>query len=249
MMKALSEAQFQVLTAKPRVSGNRIATILSMQEGPVVDFPGNPLGPHRARVLASIRSEMLQEACDARLPVLVAFEQDDPARPIIIDVVVDHPASPIVADPADASVAPDRDAKQYLASSRLVHSRLAHIVGIENDLVTVDGGGREATLARTAIPLRNLQDPVVLLSFEDGSSVIVGQVFSFVPVEGEGGEGADVLLKGTRVLIEADEALVLKAGSSELTLDARGKVVTTGDQIVSRARGANKVQGGSVQLN
>jgi hypothetical protein len=51
------------------------------------------------------------------------------------------------------------------------------------------------------------------------------------------------------VVIEADVELVLKAGPCSLHFDARGKAVTTADQIVSRARDTNKVQGGSVQLN
>jgi hypothetical protein len=65
----------------------------------------------------------------------------------------------------------------------------------------------------------------------------------------EGGQGAEVVLSGSRVKIEADVELILQAGACRITLDGRGKAVTTADQIVSRARGANKVQGGSVQLN
>ena len=103
--------------------------------------------------------------------------------------------------------------------------------------------------AKTAIPLRNLKDVVVLLSFADGSSIILGQLYPTVTVEPEGGAGADVLLKGNTVRIEADVELILTAGACRVELDARGKAVTTADHIVSRARGTNKVQGGSVRLN
>ena len=42
----------------------------------------------------------------------------------------------------------------------------------------------------------------------------------------------------------------LREGLREsIALDARGKAVTTAESIVSRARGTNKVQGGSVHLN
>ena len=103
--------------------------------------------------------------------------------------------------------------------------------------------------ARTAVTLRNLKDPVVVLRCTGGAAVIVGQVYPCIPVEPAGGDGADVLLKGNRVRIEADVELVLAVGACRIQLDARGKAVTAADQIVSRARGCNKVQGGPVQLN
>jgi hypothetical protein len=106
-----------------------------------------------------------------------------------------------------------------------------------------------ALAAKTTTALRNLKDPVVVLRFDDGSAVIVGQVHPCVPVEPAGADGVDVVLKGSRVRIEADVELILTAGGCRVQLDARGKAVTTADQIVSRARGANKVQGGTVQLN
>jgi hypothetical protein len=82
-----------------------------------------------------------------------------------------------------------------------------------------------------------------------GEPVIVGQFFAGVPIEETGAEGADLVLKGRSVRIEAEAEVILTAGETQIHLDARGKAVTTSDQIVSRARGANKVQGGCVQLN
>jgi hypothetical protein len=87
------------------------------------------------------------------------------------------------------------------------------------------------------------------LTFADGLAVIVGQVYAALPIEPTGGEGAEVVLRGGRVRIEAEVELVLRSGACVVRLDARGKAVTTADQIVSRARGANKVQGGTVELN
>jgi hypothetical protein len=102
---------------------------------------------------------------------------------------------------------------------------------------------------RSAITLRNLKDPVVVLLLEEHPSVIIGQLYDQVPIEPSGGSDADVVLKGARVLIEADIELVLKSGACRIQLDAHGKAVTVANQIVSRARETNKVQGGSVQLN
>jgi hypothetical protein len=195
---------------------------------------------------------MISAACSANLPVLLVFENDDPSRPVIIDVVVEYP----VAQPSRTPVPLDAFRREEGAAARCTEvdglvPALARIVCIDDGVVMVEdiAHAGPALAARTAITLRNLKDPVVVLRFADGSAVIVGQVYRCVPMEPAGGDGAEVLLKGSRVRIEADVELILAAGACRVQLDARGKAVTTADQIVSRARGANKVQGGSVQLN
>jgi hypothetical protein len=239
-----------VLEAMPRVSGSRIGALVAMERGPIVDFTGNPFGPQPARVVASLTAHTLSAALDAHLPVLLIFENEDPTCPVIVDVVISHASSSHSRD-----TLPERTAPAQVGAERHEQpagaARLARILGVEDDVVLVDDGAEMTTpvRARTAVALRNLKDPVVLLSFANGLSVIVGQLYPSVRVEPAGGEGADVLLKGTRVRIEADVELVLKSGACVVQLDARGKAVTSADQIVSRARGANKVQGGSVQLN
>jgi hypothetical protein len=245
--------QFHVLQAKPRMSGSRVGTIVAIEPRAVVDFRGNPFGPQRARIAASLTAEMISTACAANLPVLLVFEDDDPARPVIVDVVVDQPLDGTdrrLAIPNDEH----RDLERTVAGgdAEVCSAGLARIVGIEAEVVMVERVDDATALpfgAKTAITLRNLKDPVVLLDLADGSSVIVGQVRPAVTVEPEGGSGAEVLLKGSTVRIEADIELILTAGACRVELDARGKAITTADHIVSRARGANKVQGGSVQLN
>ena len=54
--------QFQVLQARPRLSGSRIGAIVAIEPGPIVDFPGNPLGPQRAKVAASLTAEKIGRA-------------------------------------------------------------------------------------------------------------------------------------------------------------------------------------------
>ena len=244
--------QFQILQARPRLSGSRIGSIVAIEPGPIVDFPGNPLGPQRARVAASLTAETMSAACSANLPVLLVFENDDPSRPVIIDVIVDHAAAPPTGKPVTQSGLDRRDTSgTHRTDEAGVVAALARILCVDDGVVMVEdiGHAGPALAARTAITLRNLKDPVVVLCFDDGSTVIVGQVYPCVPVEPAGADGADVVLKGSRVRIEADVELILTAGTCRMHLDARGKAVTTADQIVSRARGANKVQGGSVQLN
>lgn len=255
-MKSVDAAELQVLQVKPRVAGSRVGTIVAMHSGPIVDFSGNPLGPQRARVVASLAGRMLVAACEARLPVLLVFEDDDPARPVIVDVIIEHPCGPTSVEDLPARVEPallQPPAESAAVPSTFAYpagARVAAIAGIQNDVVLVDSGGAGPPApARSAVVLRNLKDPVVVLGLADGSMVIIGQLHGHVAVEGAGADGADVVLKGQRVRIEADTELTLVAGACTVTLDARGKTTTTADQIVSRARGANRVQGGSVQLN
>lgn len=242
--------QLQVLQARPRLSGSRIGAIVAIEPGPIVVFPGNPLGPQRARVAASLTAETMSAACSANLPVLLVFENDDPSRPVIIDVVVEQADASSTGKTVPQEVVHRENAAPRTERDSLAPA-LARILSVDDGVVMVEdvanAGPRLA--ARTAITLRNLKDLVVVLRFADGSAVIVGQVYPCVLVEPAGAEGADVVLRGSRVRIEADVELILTAGACRVQLDARGKTVTTADQIVSRARGANKMQGGSVQLN
>ncbi|RON14269.1 hypothetical protein BK662_24380 [Pseudomonas frederiksbergensis] len=106
--------------------------------------------------------------------------------------------------------------------------------------------------ARSLVDLRN--DHVgreVLLMFEQADQrrpIVMGVLRAkenrpqaLVPLE--------VRYDGGRVLLDADTELVLRCGKSHLTLRQDGRVEVYGETIVTRAAGANKVQGGSVQLN
>ena len=199
-------------------------------------------------MLASLAASTIASALEGRLPVLLVFENDDPRRPVIVDIVIDHPDGVVSQD-----ALPPVDRAAYLAPAprRMGGVQLATVVGVKDGtvLVQLDGEPDSTLEARTAIALRNLKDPVAVLILEDGSLLVVGQIHRTVYVEPAGGEAADVRLRGARITIQADVELVLTCGASSVVLDARGKTVTSAEQIVSRARGANKLQGGSVHLN
>ena len=254
-MKGFSAEQLRVLQARPRITGSRIGSIVEFTPGrrAVVDFPGNPFGPQVARSVSAMTAPRLVRARDAGWPILLVFEDNDPARPVIVEVVSDNAEDPLVSEAPEPELSKSggqgtNDSDGAIGGEVLL---LARIVGIESDLVVVEDCSAASApfRARTAIVLRNLKDPVLALRFPDGSAVLVGQLYPTVPLEPTAGEGAEVVLAGDRVRIEAATELILKAGACTVRLDARGKLVSTAEQIVSRARGANKVQGGSVQLN
>jgi len=49
--------------------------------------------------------------------------------------------------------------------------------------------------------------------------------------------------------IESEQELVLECGQAKIALRADGRIVILGGYILSRSKGANKIKGGTVQLN
>lgn len=52
-----------------------------------------------------------------------------------------------------------------------------------------------------------------------------------------------------RVVLDADEEITVRCGEGSITIRKSGKILVKGVEIVSHARGANRIRGGSVQLN
>lgn len=110
-------------------------------------------------------------------------------------------------------------------------------------------------LARTTVPL-NLTDleKEVVLQFENGhphKPIILGlllgepgpkhkqehEVVPFVEVDGE------------KIVVNANREIVLRCGEASITLTRAGKVLIKGEYVVTHSKGANKIKGGSVQIN
>jgi len=54
---------------------------------------------------------------------------------------------------------------------------------------------------------------------------------------------------GQRMVVSAQEQLVLRCGKASITLTREGKVLIDGAHVLSRASGMNRIKGGSVQVN
>lgn len=59
----------------------------------------------------------------------------------------------------------------------------------------------------------------------------------------------EIYSDGKKVLIEASEEIVLKCGSSSITLSKSGKIIIRGKYLMNRSSGVNRILGGSVQIN
>lgn len=62
-------------------------------------------------------------------------------------------------------------------------------------------------------------------------------------------EALDLRVDGRRVELEGHDEVVLRCGLSSITLRRNGRVVIQGTQVETTARGANRVKGGSVEIN
>jgi hypothetical protein len=58
-----------------------------------------------------------------------------------------------------------------------------------------------------------------------------------------------VRITGRRIFVEAGEEIQLTCGGGTILIDRRGKIVVRGSEVVSRARGKNKIKGASVDIN
>ena len=93
----------------------------------------------------------------------------------------------------------------------------------------------------------------VLLLFEDADPrrpIVIGLLTDAAcraPIRLPG--AVQLCSDGERMIVSAREQLVLRCGKACITLTSDGRVTIDGEQVTSRATGANRMRGGSVQLN
>jgi len=114
--------------------------------------------------------------------------------------------------------------------------------------------GTAAVRARSVVDVRGEQiGKSVVLAFENGNAslpIVMGVLRSGVP-QGllDAGGQVQVDADGARMIVSANQQLVLKCGKASITLTNAGKVIIEGSYVVSRSTGTNRIKGGSVQLN
>jgi hypothetical protein len=108
--------------------------------------------------------------------------------------------------------------------------------------------------ARCSVDLRPEHvglDVVLVFDHDDRSRPIVTGVlrgkpgWPLQPLPGRVKIDAD----GERLTVAATHELVLRCGKAVLTLRSDGRIVLRGEEILTEATGANRIRGGSVQLN
>jgi Domain of unknown function (DUF6484) len=134
-------------------------------------------------------------------------------------------------------------------------------------LVDYPGNPHGPLPARATLPLaeadaKRAAGCAALLVFEDERSdrpIIVG----WIEPESAGPEGPAVsearpaapskpleaLVDGRRVVVEAEDEIILRCGEASITLRRNGRVVVRGAYVETRSRGVNRIKGGTVQIN
>lgn len=93
----------------------------------------------------------------------------------------------------------------------------------------------------------------VALLFEQGDParpLIIGRIQH--PEEmgrAEAAQPVSAEVDGERVVFNAKKEIVLRCGKASITLTRAGKVLIRGAYVLSRSSGANRIKGGSVQIN
>lgn len=132
------------------------------------------------------------------------------------------------------------------------------LVGLDADGVAcvdfpgcpVSGGVPART---TAVLEASHQGREVALMFERGEPgrpIVMGLIQH--PASQEimlGGSPVQVEADGQRLQLTAREEIVLRCGQSSIVLTRAGKILIRGKYLLSRSSGANRIKGGSVQLN
>jgi hypothetical protein len=138
--------------------------------------------------------------------------------------------------------------------SVVVGELVAITEGEASPLVTFPGQpGPGAIRARSTLDLGGEHiGRSVLLSFENGDAalpIVTGVLRQPTDLRREAPQQVHVEADGTRLVVQAQEKLVLRCGDASITLTQAGKVLIQGKFISSRATGLNRITGGSVQLN
>jgi hypothetical protein len=153
-------------------------------------------------------------------------------------------------------------------SQRICLGKVVRITRDGKPVVTYPGcdtGGVEATLlvGATSRLQPDRSEPMLLLFLENQRQpIILGAITDRFAQDTETdtdslkirkpqelSRPASTLVDGKRIVISAQNEIVLKCGMSSLVLRRDVKVVIKGKRLVSRAKETNRIRGGAVHIN
>ena len=102
--------------------------------------------------------------------------------------------------------------------------------------------GREVLLA---FDNNDPQHPIIV----DTMYSLIDEIMEHSTVVIEAETPQDAIIDGKRIVFDAQEDIVLRCGKASITLTRAGKILIQGGYLSSSAKGANKIKGGSIQLN
>jgi len=144
-------------------------------------------------------------------------------------------------------------------AARIAGVKIGRIVAIADDgatpLVTYpDQPTSTPVRARATLDLHapHIGRSVVLM-FEDGDPlrpIVIGCIATAgADALGHAGGHVEVTADEERIVVSANEQIVLRCGKASITLTKAGKVIIKGAYVSHRSSGVLRIKGGSVQIN
>lgn len=115
------------------------------------------------------------------------------------------------------------------------------------------GGDLAAGCCLSATALVSLTDrdvgaTLALLRSRDAQAVVLGKRHP-ARIEERAKPPIEALVDGRRVVLQADDEVVLRCGDASITLNRNGRIVLKGAYVETTATGINRIKGGAVQIN
>lgn len=120
------------------------------------------------------------------------------------------------------------------------------------DFIGNPGPPLVARLTTTIPPSRGQQAAAMrqqaILIFENSDPalpIVIGLVQSSTPIHDE----TEAHIDGQRVVLEAENEVVLRCGAASITLRRNGAIIIKGAHLISHSSGINRIRGGSLEFN
>jgi hypothetical protein len=133
---------------------------------------------------------------------------------------------------------------------------LARLVALGPDgdpWISCGGEGDEPRRARTTVTLAPTsvgRDVLVCFAGQDRIPVVLGVLIAPGDLLGEAtAPSLDLVIDRQRIVLSAQQEVVLRCGKASITLTTDGKVAIKGADIVSTAGRVNRIRGGAVKIN
>lgn len=125
----------------------------------------------------------------------------------------------------------DPDGTSWVKVPRVGMVRARTVLGVAT---TADLGRGNAIFAVVALEAGNPQLPIIL---------------GLLANPDEHSSPLKISSDGKKATVTADNEITLRCGKAAITLTKAGKILITGEYVLSRARGTHRIKGGTVQIN
>jgi len=123
---------------------------------------------------------------------------------------------------------------------------VAELVGCDDRRALVRLADGRIARARSTVALpRDLGGYKAVQDFDGDDPIVIG----LLEPETHQAPSVEVCAEGERLVLSAQQEIVLRCGEASITLTRAGKVIIRGAHVVSRSSGMNLLKGAAVEIN